>query len=419
MTTARPTHPGFSPWLGFCLLLMFAVPALVFYMGQSSSLALGTTLDSVALLGFFHLRVHGAKASPLVGRYSVGIVAAVLVSLLWWHLTFASSLAQIDSGRAVASLMPLVLMLFAASRGADVLAELSGPKVHAAVRQVFFMLVVFAILAIAGLRIAGANASLKPVFPFVEPSHFALSFTPFLMYICVTTRSWTRLFILAVGLACAGILQNLTMAVGCLLVVAVSLRTWVAVTAGALMVVGIVLTQIDLSYFSDRINFSGDVTNLSTLVYIQGWQLIAEAWHNTGGWGLGFQQLGQVLTQVSAAQQIVAVAGGYLNLMDGGFVLAKFVSEFGLMGLIISIVFFYRVFLSFKALRRHALNRGELLPATVLAHCFVMSFLLELVVRGMGYFTPTLLAMLTALLYLHRQQRLNNRQFPRNSNVIS
>lgn len=397
--------------LTLAILMVLALPALFFYFGLASSLALGTSAVGCGIIIFFALRLHSNQSGALIGKLSQGVCVVVLTVFVLFHLAVASFVGETDLTRAGASIVPMAIIFLAASYVARFMAEISSANLHAATRQAFLWMCGIAAIAAAGFTVPGQNASSKPVFPFTEPSHFALSFIPLLMYSSVKGPMWSRVAALFAGLACAVLLQNLTLVVGCLLVVCISFRIRTTVALGVLIGVAAMAMQMDLSYFVDRINFSGDTENLSTLVYLQGWQLIGESWQKSGGWGLGFQQLGITETEVPAAIQIFKTSGEYLNLLDGGFDLSKILSEFGIAGILMILLFLIFAARSFWKLRRSALSDIDNdVPATI-AHCFVLSFLIELLVRGSGYFTPTILLMLASVIFLSRLEESSDNRY--------
>jgi hypothetical protein len=225
------------------------------------------------------------------------------------------------------------------------------------------------------------------------------------MYSSTSGPGWYRICALAIGMLLAIYLQNLTLAVGCVLVASISLRF--AGSFATLMVLGLAFTQIDITYYLSRLNFFEASNNLSTLTYVQGWQLIEESLLKSNGWGLGFQQLGVLKTEVWAAGLIYNMTGARLNLLDGGFLFSKIVCEFGIFGIAISLIYLHIAFNSFIQLRGSTLRNGGNSSKIDMAHCFVLSFLLELFVRGSGYFTPTVLMALASLIYLHRSRAMD------------
>lgn len=198
-------------------------------------------------------------------------------------------------------------------------------------------------------------------------------------------------------------IQNLTLLCGTLLVAMVVLRVHLLAVL-AVLVAG-AASLLDLSYFVNRLDFSADAANnISSLVYMQGWQMIIEAFQQTDGFGLGFQQLGVQGTEVDAAQIIRGLRdGGDMNLLDGGFVFAKLGSDFGVIGIALGLLYLGLALRSVLLLRAVAAGRRAMPPVLVLAHASVLTFGIEMFVRGTGYFSGTALLFAASLWLVLRQ----------------
>jgi hypothetical protein len=134
--------------------------------------------------------------------------------------------------------------------------------------------------------------------------------------------------------------------------------------------------------------------------------MVFEAWERSGGWGIGFQQLGVAGTEVEAAQILRSLRQGEdLNILDGGFVFAKFGSDFGAFGVALTAVYLALAVHSALRLRRNALGRLALTPTTCFSHCLIVMYSLELFVRGGGYFTSGSLLLVTAFWTLRRTRK--------------
>jgi hypothetical protein len=385
------------------ILVILTLPATLFYFGLTSSLALGTVIVGCGLIALSMLRPVNNQSKVLFGRLSVGASIATLTLFIIVHLAVASLLGRTDLQRAIASLVSLVVIFLAASGVSRIMFQMPNLELDKSIRQAFVCMCAVAAIAAVGFTVPGANATSKAVFPFAEPSHFALSFIPLLIYSCVTGRMWSRSAALVAGLACALLLKNLTLLLGCLLVIIIVLRLKTVLALGlvSLLIIGF----LDISYYQDRLDFFGDTENLSTLVYTQGWQLMSESWAKSSGWGLGFQQLGIAESKTSAAALIFLVAGNDLNLKDGSFTLSKIVSEFGVFGILVSMVFLVFAVRAFQYLRKIALVSTRDSVLVTLLQCFIIGYLVDLMVRGSGYFTPTTLAMLSSIILIHRIKR--------------
>jgi len=376
--------------LRFNVFLLTFLPSLIFFFDLSSSVSLGTSVAAAIL-------IHGGLSVPgrqVVGLSPAGWVLAVL-GVLAVHAAVAIALTpSFDVVRAGGSLLLVVLVVLAGVAFGRLLLTADDRQLHRALILCFNWLCVCAILPKVGLSIADwirPGRFSKPMFPFTEPSHFALVFMPFLLYRCVTARDSHKVLWLAGSLGIALVVQNLTLLVGSLLVGIVSLRVRSLLLWGLVAVA--LASTLDLSYFQSRVDVSDDTAqkNLSMLVYFQGWELMAESLVNTHGWGLGFQQLGVSTSDVDAAETIYDITGEYLNMFDGGFVLSKLVSELGALGLVLVAAYLARAVRAVRDLRG---RRG--LSAVTFANCVIVGYLTELLVRGVGYFTGTFIMLVAA-----------------------
>ena len=380
------TRPAMRAPLGAMLLLVVLLPSLIFYAGLSTSLALGTSIAALMLVGV-------AMLSPAArGRLAITpeALAALVVAAITAHLVVACVFQPIDLARASASLIPLALVILGGCALGRLLAAARDADIGRAVRLCFAVLCVVSALPTLGFSPVAPNVDtvyVKPVFPFTEPSHFALVFVPMLMYCCIASSGRRRLLVLLLGALVAALLQNLTLVAGCLLVAWVCLRRLALPVLAA--VLGLVATQLDLSYYAERLDFTGDVQNLSNLVYVQGWQLVRESLERSSGWGLGFQQLGLQGSDTQAANIIFALVGNYANVLDGGFTFAKLASEFGVFGLMLAALYLATAWRAIRDLRSTARGAKRFIAPVVFAQCMLASYLIEMFVRGAGYFTGT------------------------------
>ncbi|UAJ10485.1 hypothetical protein [Polymorphobacter megasporae] len=400
MTAATKRRPGQSVPVGLLLTLVTFAPTVVFYAGVTTSLTLGATLAGI-------LSVLIVAACPVglgepLARATASMIAIMLV--LSVHLLFASLLYAVDFPHALASFAPLLILSLGGVALAVAIQSVSPEHFNAVVHSVFAALCLVALLPIVGLDfslIYPGNGYAKPIYPFTEPSHFALIFMPFYLYACVTAQAGRRLMLLGLGLVLILGLESLTLALGWLIVALICMRGLVlpVIVVAALAVL---LTVLDLSYFLDRLDFSDANQNLSTLVYLQGWDLASEALTATHGWGEGFQQLGLQGTNSPTSQIIYALTGNEMNILDGGFVLAKLVGELGYLGMIIVAGLLTAIVRSVIVLRKGARLPGMVPAPMLFAHAVFAGFLVELLVRGTGYFAGTTMLLVTATVLRNR-----------------
>lgn len=407
---ARPTRRlhravwpfGSGTWLIF---LVAALPATLFYFRVVDSYSPGTALVVLAALsqrwvtGSLPARCAGSGNAPLL--VCVGIAG---------HLILTSSFQPVDSVRAVSSLVFLLLLLLGSSSLATLLCRIPEKLFRQDLRKLGVLMLVVALLGLIGLApppVSG-NPWQRSFFPFAEPAGFALPLAPVLMYLCVTAKGLQRASLLAIAVMGLALLKTLTLAVAIALIAAVSLKK--SRLLAFAVVIGVLLTQADLSYYTERLDFGAEGnTNLSNLVYVQGWQLLLEGLERSQYLGQGFQQLGVQGTDVEAARIINALLqGADLNLLDGGFLLVKLGAEFGAFGLAVAAMATVQSLRSILVLRRVATNQIRMPAVVVFAHATMVALLLHLYVRSGGYFTGEVFLVLTAVWILARHRTMHH-----------
>jgi hypothetical protein len=169
------------------------------------------------------------------------------------------------------------------------------------------------------------------------------------------------------------------------------------------------LSLIWLSPFRDAfveriagvVNFGAD-SNLSSVVYVHGWQLAELNFETTLGLGLGINRMGCQPRPVTAAGEILDYFDlGDGNYNDGSFTFSKALSEFGLLALALWVFMFARLW---KALRRSQTGAGERFHqhrVYLISAALVAAF--GSLVRGTGYFAGTFLLGVIALMMLARE----------------
>lgn len=385
------------------------IPPLPQYLGLATSMTLGTMMAAggILLVSLLNAVLPRPAAPFRLADMDVTAPAIVLVTslVIALHGIVADTIQSFpDVLRAVSSVLPFTLLVAGGIVLGTELRRCPDATMDRALRVSFWALCGLSVLHLIGLQPRG-HVFPKSTFPFTEISHFALAFLPVLLYRTVRASPRTRHWWLLGGAAIAMILQSLSLLVGCVIAAAACRRLLplVLLGGGALLAA---LPFLELSYFTDRLNFTGDVVNLSNLAYVQGWQLVMESWVNTSGWGIGFQQLGMGNTQVPASEAIRTLTGGTdTNLTDGGFVLAKVVSEFGALGVLVVlgyIVLAVRCTLQLRNVRSDA--------AVTLARCVIVTYSVDMFFRGTGYFTQSGLVFIAALAVLAKSRVASSRE---------
>jgi hypothetical protein len=263
----------------------------------------------------------------------------------------------------------------------------------------YFILVLIGLLGIFFPFKFGSYALANhPVFPFSEPSHFSLIYGPISCMALSISGTKMRKLIILITFALSLALPSTTLLLFALLISLINFSLIVLLFIFAILTFSIYISiPLDfLTYFSDRLT-SDNSENLSRLVYIQGWENMFSALLSTNGIGIGFQNFGnEPAGDASLTLSILTESG--LNRSDGGFLLAKFIGEFGIIGVF---AMFFLLLISISsgfALRKRVLgNLSNSDLTNPLPLCILYTIVIEFLIRGIGYFSPMLFLAIFAL----------------------
>jgi len=369
------------------MLTLFLPPAL-YVASPVSSVTTGLLLCAVGWI----LVTLATSSKPYMLRKSDGYLLgmiAVVIALMAIHAFISNRLtAGVSFSRFATSCVILTFTVVGARFAARKLADTPTVRLVEAADLTLGLLALLGIAALLGVPAIGAQASAKSVVIFAEPSHFALACIPVLMFRVSIAKRSTQLLLIGAAMVFALFVQSLILLAGTLLVAFVLLRrTHLILMTGVLAAVAVTL---DVTYYSSRLVFSADTDNLSALVLMQGWENAILAFRATASLGVGFQQLGIAGPIGDTAEKIFTLLGGtYINLRDGGSTAAKLIGEFGVLGMAILAFLLRKILGAIKQVRR-----AQLLPAAhrdvrKLFYCsMIISFAVELFLRGTGYFSP-------------------------------
>jgi len=368
------------------------IPSLMQMKLQLSSLAPGLLM--VALLTVLAVLVVICRRSLASFLRSVPLLILFPFCLIATHYLLSGLFVLLpqDDLRFLNSFVGLALLVAAARVVASSFVQLDQSSVRRIISFIMTILVVNAILTLTGIDFLG-TATNKSAFLFGEPSHFAFLVAPFLIYYVKTRASGWLLLLLLFSLT-AIYIENLTMLVVVLLSVIVGFRIREILPISSLFLI-ILYFFANTDYFSSRLSFTPDESdNLSVLVYFQGWQNAFLAFLESSGWGVGFQQFGIASPTGEITEKIRVLYDLGSNLLDGGSLATKLLGEFGLFGAFIVMAMSMRAISAFRMLK-HNHNMTNLF---LFARCVDVGILIELFVRGVGYFSPGLFIYLVMLL---------------------
>lgn len=375
---------------------LFAPPLIMVFLEQSS-LAIGMLFVAV----LFHILFIKFKViNYRVVALSSIIIMSALVS------TFTS-----PDMKPIMSALALIFIYTSAIKFIKYIQGVADSDGKKALEYLYYLLVIIGILGVlAYIKIGNYAGKNYPVFPFAEPSHFALAYAP--IAYCYQMINSKRLVLslrtVLITFLLGVLYPNLTLiVVGALQFLLLPRKISVPVMIFAAIGISVYLLQMGMAgvdYFYYRIFFDYSNLNLSNLVYLQGWEAAWIALKESYGLGLGFQQNGSQSPGFFTVL-ISQINSGELNRLDGGFLASKLVSEAGIFGLIFVLVLIKKTLRVF--LKR---NKYTLPLFLLLFYSLLLSIIVELLFRGYGYFSPTLIMLVAYLsIDIHNSQKSNIR----------
>lgn len=133
---------------------------------------------------------------------------------------------------------------------------------------------------------------------------------------------------------------------------------------------------------------TGNNTNLSSLVYLNGWVAAFQYLSQTNLLGVGFNLMGcegGMQTQISAI--IIEVSGAYLNYNDGSFLMSKLISEIGIFVVPLIFALLPGVLTAVKIVIDVIFKNRVTSAIDIFASMFFLSGFIFLFIRGSGYFS--------------------------------
>lgn len=375
----------------------FFTPSLFVFLGLADSFTLGVGFVAILItiiLFLFKIDCFNYQISDLVFCLLISFFVFAHLSIFTFY--------SVSYLKGFFSIFFLIFLFFFANISKNFIKTIDQKKFHKLMICFFSILCLVGIFPVLGLRILSSYSSIKSVFPYIEPSHYALVYTPFSIYAMSVLGKWPRILLLIFSAVLVLTLQNLTLLVSLLLLVTIFFFNYKIIAFLPIMVS--VFLYADLTYFAERLNFS-ETSNISALVYIQGWEFMINSFVQKYGLGVGFQQLANADLNSSAADKIYEILGFNLNTSDGGFTAAKLFSEFGIFSVVIFYPLMILIFKSYISLKNAPLTLSFYGYKYIAAQSFLMGALIEFFVRGVGYFTPTLVAVLISILFIRDQKR--------------
>lgn len=393
------------------LILIFFLPSFILVTLKTSSLASGIVIAS------FFLLLYNYKIL-LNNNYSINYTTLFLFIASFLLCTSAYLYVVQDFSKPFYS-MVILIMFFSSYIFAKYLSKLSFVSIIRSFEVFLFLLIFFGWLKLFYIPdCCGYSLAPKATFPFPEESHFALVFGMFAVAYSFVGKSKLVIVIFVNALLFSLLYPSLTLLIfSILILLGMLLRLKPFIFKFTIFVLFPLFLTLSFSlisnidYFSSRLSFS-ESSNLTTLVFLQGWELAYLNFIKTNGLGLGFQMLGssETITGVFTDSIGMFISGGSLNIEDGGFLAAKLIAEFGILGVSIVVFYIYWIIkIIFKTNYLHNVsNITDAEREKLLMYGIIFGFLIEMLLRGYGYFSPGFFLMITSVMYL-KNKRINKR----------
>jgi hypothetical protein len=389
--------------LAILILLCGSLPPFVKHVFNQSSLAMGLIIYCLLI------SIYVWRYAPRLFRPNKYIASYLGIAALYMVLQVIISAGW--SSKAYASLLPIICILTIAYLLSARLSKINPNLLDGAVRFLAGLLIIIAFTnKIFDFRF-NAYTHERAIVPFSEPSHYALFSGPIFTYLFVCARSISKKLLIFISTSVlAIILPSTTMLAYPILMLAL----WANIHRRFLITIPILLATIWFALFQSDYHFervmmiaNEDTTNISALVYAQG---VTDAYNSlieTNFIGLGFQMMGA--QQASDVSDLISRFSGSdvgLNRMDGSFLASKIIAEFGAFGLLTVAIFTLFALRSFSSLRALLwLDRNDGDHRSILVYVFLYSFLVELYIRGYGYFSPGVFIYISSIAYYFKYIR--------------
>lgn len=369
-----------SGWLLFALL---SLPFFL-YSAYGLTLSIGVTVDALVLLALALIKKRFAFQLIRINKRQL-VISVLLIIAIALHGVWPSFEKTFDFTKFYGSLFLLMILVIATIIFLpNVLIKYRG-DFNSVVYFVFCFLLIISVAGFFKLNLF-LYVSQKSVLFFSEPSYFALTLAPFLIFVVAKKHPISKPC-LVYFLIWSVIIQNLTMLAIVFLAASLLVKSTYLNFIKLIFVVSFsILVIVNNDYFSSRLNFGGETDNLSVLVFMQGWQNSLIMLHDSSWVGAGFQQFGIVGNRGEISNQLENLGFSELNIHDGGTTASKILGEFGLFGIFFLLNYLYLFIITFLKIKSFNGLKDNTLE--LFFSCSILAFSVELFVRGIGYFSP-------------------------------
>jgi len=402
MTVSQQRKSVPYPYVLLCFFSLISLPGFLSNIGFASNHSLGLLISLIPIF-----------LTSMVANHWIGVprrdaaLFFILLLLVLGHFVVSSLLWAKDYdtfsrgySRFLLAFIFLGLLLWSISQIEKFITALKEAKFTRLISTIYWSLVA---LVFASLPFHLFDwVTRKQMLIFSEPSHFAIIFCPFLLYQVLVSRHKYKHLLLSLSMAF--MLQSVTLIAVSIIGGLVSVKRYGPLQILILSALGLLIATFAFHYsrffifIAERNVFASGTENLTALVFLSGIEAAYLTFFRSFALGVGFQQMGLTGPHGEFQSQIINLTGRSMNLYDGSILISKIVSEFGMIGLLLSFAYLVKATQVFNK-SRSSLNERSYLQ--FYRACY-LSFSVLLFVRSPGYFSPSTVIFLLALLGLRR-----------------
>jgi hypothetical protein len=369
-----------------------------------TSYAIGIVTSSLVIFLIYNLYLSNKLFyKPILKQIAFGFLLLFIHS----YLSIITN-NKFDFFRFAVSIFFLLTLIIGAISFSNLFISFSNQEIDFSIVAIFFVFLFSGIFWGSNLLPAFGNYStfILPIFPFAEPSHFALFFAPFFSYMVAREKRQIVKYILyLIPLLFLLFFSNLTLLVVFILVLIVTTNNIYPLLIIGSLVLVYLFFSFDLSYYTQRISLDED--NLSSLIWIQGWEEAIINLQDSKFIGVGFQQFGVIPPRGEFSKIVNLIYMNDYNRYDGGTLASKIFGEFGFLGLIFVVLLLTLIVKSAVIIFKN--NKEKKLDSiTLFAHCCIFSFSFELFIRTTSYFSTSFFFFVSSLLILQHNKYVRN-----------
>lgn len=442
--------------LSFFLGLVILLPSSLLQILGFQSMTYGIIISSIIII---IIQIFSNKLSIQYSKISFAYMLLFFFILIV-HTSFIFFINDnYDLNRIILSIFIFIVILFSVAILAENLKKINDTSFD---RSVSFIFIILNALFLFGITYFSSNEvifkiieygdNLKKLFIFDEPSHLIAIIFPFILYKTISfNSSFLRLVFIIYFLILSILIQSLLGIIGLIAISILTFKKRVLLFILPLIFLismlglhkliinspSILVSKINdtFSYDVDFENYTPDQSNLSTLVFLWGYERAYKSTINTNGLGLGIQQMGIYGDQGKLKKLIILESGCIDNIRilaeqkglscykamttddiimgipvageyDGTTNFSKLVTEFGILGLIL-ILLYLIIFLKMSLkVRFLSINNGFITcnKKDLFFTCVFIMFIFDIFLRGTGYFSSASYLFLLSIFWIYNNK---------------